>query len=101
MKIFRHKVPDLIDNEVVVDIARKLSRSPAQILLKYCISTLGVGVIPKSTNAERLKANLNLFDFTIGDEDVKRLKNLNANIRINDFSFFQGIEKHPEFPFTK
>lgn len=98
---FSHKVPDLIDNEVVVDIANKLSRTPAQVLLRYCISVLGVGVIPKSTNADRLKANLKLFDFSLGENDVKRLKDLNANIRINDFGFFQGIEKHPEFPFTK
>lgn len=89
-----------MENKVVVEIAKRLNKLPAQILLKYLL-TLGVAVIPKSTNADRLRANISLFDFDLTAEDKIALKNLDANIRVNDFKFFQGIEKHSEFPFEQ
>lgn len=94
------KVPDLIENTVVVNIAERLRKSPAQILLKYLL-TLGVAVIPKSTNLDRLRQNIALFGFELTADDRAALKGLDANIRVNDFKFFQGIEKHPEFPFEQ
>lgn len=97
---FSRKVPDLIENEVVVEIAERLRKSPAQILLRYLL-TLGVTVIPKSTNCDRLRQNIALYDFDLTSEDRAALKRLDANIRVNDFKFFKGIEKHPEFPFEQ
>lgn len=93
-------VPDLMDNPVVVEIANRVEKSPAQVLLRYLVE-LGVSVIPKSTNANRLKSNLDLFGFELSADDMKKLADLDENIRINDFAFFKGVEKHPEFPFTQ
>lgn len=89
-----------MENPVVVEIAARLSKTPAQILLRYLLE-LGVSAIPKSTNENRLKSNIDLFNFNLTESDLKALAGLDANIRICDFAFFQGIEKHPEFPFEQ
>lgn len=70
-------------------IAQRLDKSPAQILLKWILKR-GVSAIPKSTNAERLKQNLNLFDFDLTEDDMNLLKTLDKGIRICNFAFFQG-----------
>jgi alcohol dehydrogenase (NADP+) len=89
-----------MENPTVVEIATRLGKSPAQILLRYLLE-LGVSAIPKSTNANRLKSNIDLFGFELSESDRKTLADLDANIRICDFAFFQGIQKHPEFPFKQ
>lgn len=87
-----------MDNPEVVAIANRIGKSPAQVLLRYSLE-LGVSVIPKSTNANRLKSNIDLFEFKLSDDDKTTLAGLDANIRICDFAFFPGIQKHTEWPF--
>ena len=48
-----------MEEEDVVAIAKKYNKTPAQILLKHIISK-GVATIPKSTNAERIKKNIDV-----------------------------------------
>ncbi|KAG5674520.1 hypothetical protein PVAND_004482 [Polypedilum vanderplanki] len=95
------KIPDILDNPTVIDIAERHGKSAAQILLRYYIE-MDVSAIPKSTNADRLKANIDIFNFELNDDDKKQLSNLDAGIRLCDFrnfQFFKGIGTHPEFPF--
>jgi len=92
------QVPDLLDIPEVNAIATRLNKSPAQILLKW-LNKRGIAAIPKSTNAERLRQNLSIFDFDLTEDDMETMKKLDKGIRICTFDFFQGVEKHPEFPF--
>lgn len=95
------QVPDLLENPVVKEIAASHNKSAAQVLLRYYLE-LGVSIIPKSTNADRLKANISLFDFELTSEEEESLSKLDAGIRLCDFknfSFFKGIETHAEYPF--
>lgn len=85
-------------NPKVVEVANRLEKSPAQILLRYLLD-LGVSVIPKSTNANRLMSNIDLFNFELAEDDRAELAALDADIRICDFAFFPGIQKHAEFTF--
>lgn len=48
-----------MDDPVVKDIAKKHSKTPGQILLKFLVQQ-NIAVIPKSTNPERLKMNINV-----------------------------------------
>lgn len=98
--IFSRVIPDLMENPVIVEVATRLGKSPAQILLRYLLE-LGVAAIPKSTNANRLRSNIDLFDFSLTEDDKIAIKGLDSNIRINDFAFFKGIQKHAEWPFAK
>ncbi|WP_456274784.1 aldo/keto reductase [Bacillus sp. AK031] len=65
------------DNQkkVLDEIGEAYKKSGAQVLLKYQIQR-GVIVIPKSHNRENQAANLDLFDFVLSDEDMKKIENL-------------------------
>ncbi|XP_053698652.1 1,5-anhydro-D-fructose reductase [Sabethes cyaneus] len=96
--LLNREVPVLLDNPVVKEIANKLNKSTAQVLLRHLLQR-EIATIPKSTNPKRLRENIDLFDFKIEDSDMVRLNALDQNVRICDFGFFPGITKHPEFPF--
>ena len=53
-------------------IAEALGRTPAQVLLRWCVQQ-GVPVIPKSTRRERIAENAQIFDFSLSDEDMAEL----------------------------
>lgn len=93
-------VPDLLENSVVLEIAQKYEKTPAQIVLKHIIQK-NIVAIPKSSTISRIKENIQLFDWELTTEDVNKLDDLDLgeSARINDFSFLNGIEQHPEFPF--
>jgi 2,5-diketo-D-gluconate reductase A len=61
-----------LEHETVVAIAERLGRTPAQVLLRWCIQRDTV-VIPKSTHRERIAENAQLFDFTLSDGDMAEL----------------------------
>nr|QLI61979.1 alcohol dehydrogenase 1 [Streltzoviella insularis]QLI62144.1 alcohol dehydrogenase 3 [Streltzoviella insularis] len=94
--------PDLLQLPTVQRIAEAHGRTPAQILLRQLLQR-GVAAIPKSTNPERIKQNISVWDFQLSDGEMAELAALDRGERgrICDFSFFMGIEKHPEFPFKK
>lgn len=78
-----------MDNKEVIEIADRIGKSPAQVLLKWILER-GVAAIPKSTNPSRLRQNLDIFDFSLTDEDMAVLKGLDKGIRVCDFGFFKG-----------
>lgn len=89
MQCYSRDVPELLEIPEINAIATRLGKTPAQILLKW-INKRGVIAIPKSTNANRLRQNLALFDFDLTDADMETIKKLDKGIRIVNFDFFQG-----------
>lgn len=63
------------DNPVVLGLAQKYGKTPAQIMLRWHIQR-GIVVIPKSTHVERMEENFNVFDFTLSDEDMEVIAGL-------------------------
>ena len=61
-----------LSNKVVAEVAARAGRTPAQVLLRWCVQH-GVPVIPKSTHRERISENARIFDFALSDEDMARL----------------------------
>ena len=61
-----------LDDRRVAEIAERLGRTPAQVLLRWCLER-DVPVIPKSVNRDRIEANAQIFDFELSDEDVEAL----------------------------
>jgi diketogulonate reductase-like aldo/keto reductase len=53
-------------------IADRLGRTPAQVLVRWCLQR-GLVVLPKSTHQERIEQNAQVFDFTLSDEDMAAL----------------------------
>lgn len=62
----------LLDDPLVLELAKKYGKSPAQICLRFCLQN-NVLPLPKSSAPERMKANLDIFDFDIEQEDIYRL----------------------------
>ena len=59
----------------VAAIGRRLERTPAQVLLRWCIQR-EIPVIPKSTHRERIAENGQVFDFGLTSEDLEQLDGL-------------------------
>ncbi len=56
-------------------LAQKHSKTVSQVCLRWVIQH-GVSVIPKSTSAERMAENLDVFDFTLSDQEMLEIDNL-------------------------
>jgi diketogulonate reductase-like aldo/keto reductase len=59
-------------NKTVNEVAQRLGRTPAQVLLRWCLQH-DVPVIAKSTHRERLQENAQIFDFAFSSEDMAKL----------------------------
>ncbi|XP_060531082.1 1,5-anhydro-D-fructose reductase-like [Cylas formicarius] len=94
--------PDILGHPDVKEISQKYAKSPGQILLKHLVQQ-NVIVIPKSGNRDRIRENMDLFDFELSKEDLDKLDLLDKGEdgRIFTFLFFKGVENHPEYPFKK
>ena len=53
-------------------IAERVRRTPAQVLLRWCVQR-DLVVIPKSTHRDRIEQNAQIFDFTLAEEDMAAL----------------------------
>jgi len=65
----------VLDDEVIVRIAKSLGKSPAQVVLRWHIQR-GDIVFPKSVSPERVKANFEIFDFDLTDDDMDAITGL-------------------------
>ena len=66
-----------LGDKTVGAIAARNGRTPAQVLLRWCIQR-GLIVIPKSTHRERIEENGRLFDFSLSDEEIAALDALDT-----------------------
>ncbi|KXV58135.1 aldo/keto reductase [Acetobacter tropicalis] len=72
---------DLLENPVIGQISEKHNRNPAQIMLRWATQS-DIIPIPKSSNPDRMRANLEIFDFTLDDTDLAEIATLNTNNRL-------------------
>uniref|UniRef100_A0A1A9W801 NADP-dependent oxidoreductase domain-containing protein n=1 Tax=Glossina brevipalpis TaxID=37001 RepID=A0A1A9W801_9MUSC len=81
---------------LVLDIAKKHDKSPAQVLLRYQIE-LGHATVPNAGRSEQfLIENINIFDFCLHPDEIAALNSLNADMR---YFKFTGAAGHPHHPF--
>ncbi|WP_410658167.1 aldo/keto reductase [Amycolatopsis sp. lyj-112] len=71
---------DLLGEQAVKALAEKHGRTPAQVVLRWHLQ-LGNVVIPKSVTPSRIKENLDVFGFTLSEEDVASLSGLDRGLR--------------------
>jgi len=88
--------PVLMEEETVKTIAAKYNKSPSQVLLRWLVQR-GINVIPKSTNANRIKENFTIFDFKLSDEDFNKLSNLPRRESLFQMKMFAN---HPQYSET-
>lgn len=68
---------NLFTNPVLVNIGEKYGKSSAQVALRYLIQR-GVIVIPKSVHSERMRQNMEVFDFALADDDMTAIAALDG-----------------------
>lgn len=69
---------ELLNDEVIVDIAKNHNVSAAQVILRWNLQK-GVVVIPGSSNPEHIKENTELYDFELTIDEMNRINALDRN----------------------
>lgn len=77
----------LFENEVLKQIGKKYGKTTAQVMLRWNIQR-GVIVLPKSTHRERMIQNMDVFDFSLTDEDM----NIIAGLDTKTSAFFSHYD---------
>lgn len=76
----------MLTNETLMAIAKEYDKSVAQLCVRWCLQN-EVLPLPKSVTPSRIEENLDVFDFTIKDEDMET---------INAMEYFGGSGSHPD-----
>ena len=74
----QHRLKEILENPIVKQIANAHGKTPVQIALRQHVQR-GIVVIPKSIHKERMKQNLDIFDFELTADEMKQLKELDEN----------------------
>ena len=67
--------PELLTNPALTALAERYNKTVQQVALRYLIQR-GIIAIPKSTHTERMKQNLDVFDFALTPEDMESIRPL-------------------------
>ena len=70
----------LLNDETIVELSKKYQKSTAQIILRWHIQAGNI-VIPGSKNPAHIKANFDLFDFALTEDEMKKISGLDTNVR--------------------
>lgn len=85
---------DFFTNPLLTEIAENHGKTVAQVALHWLIQR-GIIVIPKSTHKERMAENLDVFDFELSDEEMKKIATLNendhGNVNFDDPKFIKWL----------
>lgn len=76
----------MLENPTLTEIAAKYGKSVAQLCVRWCLQN-GTLPLPKSVTPSRIKENGEIFDFTLDDEDMRR---------INSMEYCGGSGHHPD-----
>lgn len=71
------------------EIGQKYGKTGAQIILRWILQK-GLPIVPKASNLQHLKENIDIFDFSLTPEEVMRIDHLNKNQRF-------CMPENPEF----
>ena len=72
---------DVAKDSVIIELSEKYNKTPAQVSLRWVIQQQSVA-IPKSAKKQRLKENIDIYDFEIDDKDMDRIHSLARGQRL-------------------
>lgn len=78
-----HGNKELLENEYLVSLANKYNKNVGQIILRWHYQE-GIISLPKSTNDERIKGNIDIFDFELTDEEMKNIQAMDTGKGTHD-----------------
>lgn len=77
MGTFRGRQEQLVLHPVLTDIGGKYGKTAAQVALRFLLQK-GIAVIPKSVHAERMRENIDVFDFRLSEGDMGEIEKLDT-----------------------
>lgn len=87
-------VEGIVKSEELTAIGTKYNKSAAQVALRW-LTQRGIVAIPKSTHKERMAQNIDIFDFTLTDDDMAQIGKMNQHdsgtINFNDPQFVKYL----------
>ncbi|KAK2657785.1 hypothetical protein Ddye_010837 [Dipteronia dyeriana] len=85
---------EILKEPVLIEIAEKLNKSPAQVALRWGLQT-GHSILPKSVNESRIKENLSLFDWCIPPEHFSKLSDIHQQRLLRgDFAVHETLSPY-------
>lgn len=75
------KTPEFLFDDKIAAIATKYNKTAPQIVLRFLVQS-GAIPIPKSVTRDRIRQNIDIFDFELADDDVNILNGYNTGHRI-------------------
>ncbi|MBL38923.1 MAG: aldehyde oxidoreductase [Xanthomonadales bacterium] len=72
--------PSLLDNDVIGSIAEKHDATPAQVLIAWAVAR-DTAVIPKSTNPDHIRKNMDSASLELDSQDLQRIRDLDLHYR--------------------
>ena len=83
------RIEELLTNEVMLSIAKKHSKTVAQVNIRWFVQR-NIVVIPKSVTPSRIAENIDVFDFELDKEDMDQIRKLNKGTKM--FPEFDNID---------
>lgn len=74
-------------NDLLKALGRKYGKSAGQVSLRWLVQQDGVGAIPRSARPENMRANLDIFDFELSQEDMAAIHGLASGQRYSSFDW--------------
>ena len=72
-------VQEIMNEKTLLSIADVHGKTVGQIVLRFIVQQ-GVAVVARSTNYDRLKRNIDIFDFTLSNDEMQAIYSLNRNM---------------------
>ena len=83
----------LLSDPCIVEIAKRVHKSPAQVLLKFLMQR-GMAVVPKSKNRDRIKENFDSTNWKLSNDNFDMILKLDCGVKYFKFTNRKG---HPEY----
>lgn len=78
-----HGNAELLNHPTITVLAEKYGKNAGQIILRFETQE-GFITLPKSTNTERIKSNLDIFDFTLTEDEMQAIRNMDTGTTSHD-----------------
>lgn len=80
-----HADADLLNEPLFVELSRKYQKSVAQVILRWHIQAGNI-VFPKSSNPQHIRDNINIFDFSLTEEEMQQISAMEKGVRFFNMS---------------
>ncbi len=91
-----HADKGLLNEEIFLRLGKKYNKTPAQIILRWHIEEGNI-VFPKSSNEIHMKENIDIFDFSLTDDEMREIAKLDCDKRFFTLNLKEQEERLSKF----